>query len=159
MSVCVCVSADNDSWGRTPLWLHRSGMWYVHIWGLFCIVIQCIYSYDVPTPFPLACVPLCVHPRLCRRILSRLSRAGRCACIRACVGAYSRVSRVLAVVLASELMSAHSPCISRACRCDCIRACFCSYAEPPMHVSFCYSIRVRPVVIAYAVTRAWLGAN
>ena len=91
--------------------------------------------------------------------LPSLSRACRCVCIRACVGAYSRVSRVLAVVLASELMSAHSPCISRACRCDCIRACFCSYAEPPMHVSFCYSIRVRPVVIAYAVTRAWLGAN
>ena len=44
-----------------------------------------------------------------------LSRACRCACIRACVGAYSRVHRVLAVLLASELMffalSVHLACV------------------------------------------------
>ena len=40
--------------------------------------------------------------------LPSLSRACRCVCIRACVGAYSRVSRVLAVVLASAPVSAHT---------------------------------------------------
>ena len=82
-----------------------------------------------------------------------LSRACRCACIRACVGAYSRVSRVLAVVLASALVSAHSPCISRACRCACIRACFCSYPEPLMYVSLCVHSRLsrRKLVCLYGM--------
>ena len=140
MSVCVCVCLLRMIIGGEP--------------RCVCIVLECsmyisgdffVLSYNA---YILMMCPLLSLSRVCR-----------CVCIRACVGAYSRVSRVLALVLASELMSAHSLCISRACRCACTRACVCSYAEPPMHVPFCYGIRVRPVVIAYAVTRAWLGAN